>query len=343
MSIIHENFPLLNYNTFHLDVNARYLVELKDTEEITHFLKDSGAAKRPFFILGGGSNVLFTGDYPGLIIRPVIMGIEKIGEENNHVLVRAGAGEDWDLFVNWCVNEDLGGIENLSLIPGSVGASPVQNIGAYGVEVGEVLHSVEAVNMDNGRQIVMNANKCRFSYRNSIFKNELRGRVIITHAIFRLSRDHQFKTNYGDLKRELDNFPVTNIRNIRDAVISIRNSKLPDPKDIGNAGSFFKNPIVTEDQSRTIRNYHPEMPVFPAEKGTVKLSAAWLIDQCGFKGKRSGKTGTYKKQPLILVNYGGATGKEIFNFALKIQKSVQQHFGILLEPEVNLVGDIMIP
>jgi UDP-N-acetylmuramate dehydrogenase len=294
---------------------------------------------KPFFILGGGSNVLFRGDYPGMILHPAIRGIEMAGTNRNSVLVRAGAGEDWDEFVSWCVTENLGGLENLSLIPGSVGACPVQNIGAYGVEVGEMIHSVEIINLEHGRKMSLSGSDCRFSYRDSIFKHELHTRCIITHVTFRLSREHQFKTHYGELERELDNFPETSIHTIRKAIISIRSNKLPDPKVLGNAGSFFKNPVIPLEQARSIQKSHPGIPVYPAGAGMAKVSAAWLIEQCGWKGKRSGNTATYKKQPLIIVNLGNATGNEILDFAAKISRSVLNHFAIKLEMEVNVAGD----
>jgi UDP-N-acetylmuramate dehydrogenase len=337
MSIIKENISLLQLNTFHIDTTARYLVELFNADEIVEFLKSDLSKIRPRLILGAGSNVLFVSNFEGVIIQPLIKGIEKTVENKETLFIRAGAGENWDSFVEYCVEKELGGIENLSLIPGTVGATPVQNIGAYGVEVKDVIDSVEAVRLDDGRTIRLKAEECRFSYRDSIFKNELRDRVIITHVTYRLNKKHHFITRYADLEKELDNYSETSIHTIRQAIISIRRKKLPDPAIIGNAGSFFKNPVVSMDKVKSIRSSYPSMPGYDNKNGTVKLSAAWLIEQCGWKGKRTGNTGTYQKQPLIVVNHGKADGEEILNCVLKIQKVVMNNFGIKLEMEVNVI------
>jgi UDP-N-acetylmuramate dehydrogenase len=288
-------------------------------------------------VLGGGSNILFTGDFDGLILRPVITGIEITGETDGEVWVRAGAGENWDNFVKYCVDNGYGGTENLSLIPGTVGASPVQNIGAYGVEIKDIVERVEAVRLEDGRQVSLNTAECRFSYRDSIFKHELKDRMIITHVTFRLSKNHALHTHYSDLEKELGKYPEISIATIRKAIISIRRNKLPDPEILGNAGSFFKNPFISREQAGSIRKHYPAMPGHAYADGTVKLSAAWLIEQCGWKGKKLGETGTYKRQPLILVNYGSASGDEILKCALKIQKSVMNNFAIRLEMEVNIL------
>jgi UDP-N-acetylmuramate dehydrogenase len=328
---------LSDHNTFRLRVTARYLIELHDAAEIRQFINSPEAAIKPWFVLGGGSNVLFADNYPGIIRRPVIKGIEIVKEGMEGVLVRAGAGEDWDMFVAWCVKEGLGGVENLSLIPGTVGASPVQNIGAYGAEIGEVIHAVEMINLESGKVTVLPAAACRFSYRDSIFKNELRGRVIITHVTYRLTRNHVYLTRYGELEKELENFPEINLETVRQAVIDIRNRKLPDPRHTGNAGSFFKNPVIPLEQARSIQQRHATMPVYPFKDGLAKVSAAWLIESCGWKDKRIGNVGTYRNQPLIIVNLGNATGMEILAFTAEIQKSVMRQFGIRLEREVNVV------
>jgi UDP-N-acetylmuramate dehydrogenase len=337
MSPVKENVSLLHLNTFQLDVKAKYLIELHDTDEISWYLGSDWAEIRPRLVLGGGSNILFTGNFDGLIIRPVMTGIEITGETGAEVWVRAGAGENWDNFVQYCVDKGYGGTENLSLIPGTVGASPVQNIGAYGVELKDIVESVDAVSLDDGKLISLNAAQCRFSYRDSIFKHELLDRMIITHVTFRLSKNHKLHTHYSDLEKELGNYPEISIATIREAIISIRRNKLPDPEILGNAGSFFKNPFISREQADSIRKHYPAMPGHAYADGTVKLPAAWLIEQCGWKGKKFGETGTYKRQPLILINYGNAGGDEILKCALKIQKSVMNNFAIRLEMEVNIL------
>jgi UDP-N-acetylmuramate dehydrogenase len=337
MSDIKEDFPLLKFNTFHIAAKARFFINLTNISSVHDFLSSGLGAVKPRFVLGGGSNVLFTKDFEGVILHPVIRGIEKLDETDSAVLVRVGAGEEWDGMVEYCVSHGWSGVENLSLIPGTVGASPVQNIGAYGAEAKNVIELVEYVNLENGKTITLAAKDCRFSYRDSIFKKELKNKVVITHVTFRLDKSHHFITTYPDLERELENYPETNLRTIRQAVISIRRHKLPDPAEIGNAGSFFKNPVVEKEQASSLRKFFPNMPGFETSDGSVKLSAAWLIEQCGWKGKKIGKAGTHKKQPLILVNLGGATGKEILQYALKIQKAVMNHFAIKLDVEVNVL------
>jgi len=339
MSVIQENVSLLSLNTFHLDIRARYLVDLENVKQTTDFLTSGQSNLGPKFILGGGSNVLFVTDFKGIIIRPLMKGIETIGENEDFVWLRAGACENWDSFVAWCVARDLGGIENLSLIPGSVGASPIQNIGAYGVEIKDSVHLVEAVNMSTGEPVILHGKDCRFGYRDSIFKHELRGKVIITHVVFKLNKKHNLSIGYADLEKEMKGHSGATIQTVREAVISIRRNKLPDPDDIGNAGSFFKNPVLPAGSIKNLEKKYPGMPVYPVNREYIKLSAAWLIDKCGWKGKKAGNTGTYEKQALILINRGGATGREILKLAREIQESVRGQFGLNLEMEVNVVGE----
>lgn len=337
MSQIIKNFPLLHYNTFQVEANTCFFIEFKDIAGIQAFLNSGDAGIFPRFVLGGGSNVLFTKDFEGIILHPALKGIEKTGENSETVRVRVGAGETWDDFVEYCVAHDWGGVENLSLIPGSIGACPVQNIGAYGAEVGDVIDTVEAIVLEDNKKLLLKAKECRFAYRDSIFKKELHNRTIITHVTFRLDKLHRFNTSYPELEKELDNYPETTLRIIREAVIAIRSRKLPDPAVTGNAGSFFKNPVIEHEQAVRLRRFFPDLRGFDAPDRSVKLSAAWLIEHCGWKGRKIGRTGTHKKQPLIIVNYGGASGEEIFQCAKKIQKTVMNHFAIKLEMEVNVL------
>jgi UDP-N-acetylmuramate dehydrogenase len=318
-------------------VNARFFIEITDTVSAKDFLASDLVHKYPPFVLGGGSNVVFTKDFEGVIIHPVIQGIEKTGEDKETVTVRAGAGEAWDGFVEYCVNNEWGGIENLSLIPGLVGACPVQNIGAYGVEIMHFIDSVEGFLITSGKKIILSANECQFAYRDSIFKGDLKDQVLITHVNFRLNKIHHFNTCYPDLQKELDKYSETSIRNIRLAIIAIRKNKLPDPLVTGNAGSFFKNPVVEKQKVIALQRFYPGMPCYDQPEGTVKLSAAWLIEQSGWKGRNCGKAGTHPKQPLIIINRGGATGMDIVQCARKIQKAVMNHFAIKLDMEVNVL------
>lgn len=337
MSNIKEDFDLQSYNTFQVAASARYFIELSSIDDIRDFLSSSLAAIRPRFILGGGSNVLFTKDFEGVILHPTLGGLESQASRNHTVMIRVGAGESWDGFVEYCVNRNLGGIENLSLIPGTVGASPVQNIGAYGTEVGNLIESVEAIHLADGKVMRLSSGECRFSYRDSIFKHELKDIALITQVTFRMNDKPQFSTQYPGLADELHNYPEISLQTIRQAIITMRKRKLPDPGETGNAGSFFKNPMVSQEQASTLRRIFPDIPVYPLQDGRVKLSSAWLIEKSGWKGRKWGKTGTYKQQPLILVNHGGASGEEIYRCALKIQQAVMNKFAIRMEMEVNIL------
>jgi UDP-N-acetylmuramate dehydrogenase len=289
-------------------------------------------------ILGGGSNILFISDFDGLIIHPNIPGIRLVNEERNHIYIEAGAGEKWDDLVSFTVKYDLGGLENLSNIPGKVGASTIQNIGAYGKEAKEYIHLVEGIDLTNGKEIVFSNEDCRFAYRDSIFKNKLKGNIVVTSVVFKLDKFQEYFLDYGILKDEVEKLGTINLANIRQAVINIRGSKLPDPEKLGNAGSFYKNPVVSKDFAEGLRVQHSPIPVYETlQPGMVKIAAGWLIDQCGWKGYRDGDAGVHKDQALVLVNYGKATGKEIFQLAEKIKTSVFEKFGVELEPEVNVV------
>jgi UDP-N-acetylmuramate dehydrogenase len=290
-------------------------------------------------ILGGGSNVLFSEDYNGLVIKNEIIGIELHKEDEKHVWLEVQSGTNWHDLVLYCVERDWGGIENLSLIPGTVGAAPMQNIGAYGVEFESVFVQLEAIDLRSGNGFIFHKADCRFGYRDSIFKQEAKGKYFICSVMLKLDKEPVINTSYGDIQKILDakNINHPYIQDVSDAVIEIRSSKLPDPKVIGNAGSFFKNPEVKTAVLKTIQKEYPDCPHYKLPHEKVKIPAAWLIEQCGWKGKVVGETGNHAKQALVIVNYGNATGKEIWDHAMHVQKSVHEKFGIKLEPEVNLV------
>ena len=334
---IKENISLKNYNTFGIDVKSRFFVECSSVQELSGFLNIHRKQNLPLMILGGGSNVLFTKDFAGYILMPNIQGIEIIEENNGHVIIRVGAGVDWDEFVESCVNKNWSGIENLSLIPGNVGTCPIQNIGAYGVEVKDVIIEVVTLEIDTLRTHLFKNEDCQFGYRDSIFKRKLKGKHIITHVVFKLKKQPDFKLNYGNLKEELKRFDEINLRNIRQAVIDVRNSKLPKPEEIGNSGSFFKNPVIERSKANELIKQYPEMPSYRQGDNLIKIPAGWLIQQAGWKGKKTGNTGVHEKQALVLVNYGNATGAEVYKLAVKIQKSVKEIFDIDLEIEVNII------
>ncbi len=336
MQAEHSNFSLLNYNTFGIDVKADRFFCFTDEQQLIKFLQTQNKAKQEIFVLGGGSNILFTGHFNGLIIHPQNKGIHIINQTKNKVLVKVAAGEIWDNFVAWAVNNNLFGTENLSLIPGSVGAAPIQNIGAYGMEVCNCIEKVKAVEIASGNVVFFSNNDCRFGYRSSIFKRKEAGRYIITEVYFNLTKNGSLNLSYGTIKDTLPKDSEINIKILRQAIISIRNSKLPDPEKIGNAGSFFKNPEVSVDQARQLKEQCEDLPTFRAGD-KIKLAAGWLIDQCGWKGKRIGDAGVYDKQALVLVNYGKATGTEIARLSKDIRNDVYKKFGISLEPEVNIL------
>ncbi len=337
MAVLRKNYSLKKYNTFGIEANAKYFFEFDTVEEINDFLSKNDIINIQYLLLGGGSNLLFIEDFNGLVIYPRIKGIEVIEEDEESVLVQVGANEDWDEFVAWAVENNYSGIENLSAIPGVVGAAPIQNIGAYGVEVQEVIHSVNAISIESKNSVVFSNMHCEFSYRNSVFKNEYKNQFIITNVTFKLKKHHNFKVHYGSIDKELEAYQEINLKNIREVIIKIRESKLPDPEVLGNAGSFFKNPIVTKEQADKLKAKYENMPLYEINEMESKLAAGWLIEQCGWKGKKIGDAGVHKDQALVIVNHGNAKGNEILQLANDIRKSILYKFGVKLEMEVNAI------
>ncbi len=360
-----QKVSLKALNTFGIEAEARYFVEAKTHSEVLTLLNYRHMIHMPILFLGGGSNILFTNDFSGIVIRINSKGIVIREEDENHVLVTAEAGENWDEFVQHCVSNHWAGIENLSLIPGTVGAAPIQNIGAYGAELKDVVESVQVVEISSGKQRRYHNAECEFGYRDSIFKRELKGKVIILNVTFKLGKVEEAagsrvtglqgdgvtnvylpRLDYGDIRAELQRMEVSDptIRDVRAAVCTIRRRKLPDPAEVGNAGSFFKNPAVSSALLKSLQGKFPGIPFFPQPAGNsaptdqAKIPAAWLIEQCGWKGFRSSDAGVHPNQPLVLVNYGTATGQQVLALANQIQDSVHQKFGIRLEMEVNVVG-----
>jgi UDP-N-acetylmuramate dehydrogenase len=334
---IHQNISLKNFNSFGIDAFARYFVEINHPEELAQLFKDPQWHQLPRLVMGGGSNMLFTKNFDGLVIRMNIRGIEhRISQDK--VIVEAGAGEVWNDLVNYCVVWDFGGLENLSLIPGSVGASPIQNIGAYGVELKDVFESCQAFEVATGKIKQFNKADCKFDYRESIFKQELKDKYIIISVKFKLSVDANLNISYGAIADELVKRKIhqPTIKDVSQVVSAIRVSKLPDPTTIGNAGSFFKNPIISKTEFDLIHTLYPNIIHFlVGEK--VKLAAGWLIEQCGWKGKIVGNTGTWKNQALVLVNHGNASGSEVFSLSEQIINSVKEKFNVSLQREVNII------
>ncbi|GAA4456327.1 UDP-N-acetylmuramate dehydrogenase [Nibrella saemangeumensis] len=338
---VKSHVSLKPYNTFGIEASARYWVEITSESDLQTLLQLTEFTNIPKLILGGGSNVLLTKDFDGLVIKINIQGIDTVGEDDQHVLLRVGAGVNWHELVMFCVEHNLAGMENLSLIPGTVGAAPMQNIGAYGVEIKEIFDSLEAVHLDSGEKRIFTHAECRFGYRESIFKHEAKGQYIITAVTFRLNKQPVFHTEYGAIRDTLAEMGVTedklSLRAISDAVIHIRRSKLPDPAEIGNAGSFFKNPEIPKEQFEQLKAQYPAIPGYPTSETTVKVPAGWLIEQCGWKGRAVGNAGVHTKQALVLVNRGGATGSEVLNVARQVQQDVEAKFGIRITPEVNVI------
>lgn len=334
--MIESNVDLKSFNTFGITCFAERFGRFSTTDELKTLLSSRNGDE--LLVLGGGSNILLTTDFKGLVLKNEISGINVIEESDSHVIIESGAGEIWHQFVLHCIDHDFGGIENLSLIPGSVGASPMQNIGAYGVEIKDVFDSLKAYHIETGEIHEFTHQECQFGYRESIFKRALKGQYIICSVRLKLTKRHKINSTYGAIEAELEKMNIVSptIRDISNAVIAIRSSKLPDPKQIGNAGSFFKNPVVSEEVVNAIQQEHQSFPQYPAVGG-IKLAAGWLIEQCGWKGKTFGTYGVNKNQALVLVNYGGSTGQEIYDLSEQIIQDVDSKFGVRLEREVNIL------
>jgi UDP-N-acetylmuramate dehydrogenase len=341
--MIQENCSLKNLNTFGINVSAKYFSTFSDGEELQEILEDDklkvSGSQMPLIFLGGGSNILFTKNFNGMVLKNNIPGVSVINEDAYHVYIKAGAGVNWHQFVLYCIENNFGGAENLSLIPGNVGASPMQNIGAYGVELKDIFHELEAFHIHEKKLLVFSKIDCAFGYRESVFKNKLKGQFVITSVTFKLNKIPVYNTSYGAIETELLKMGIhsLSIKAISDAVISIRKSKLPDPVVIGNAGSFFKNPAITNTKFEELKKQFPAIVGYPVNENETKLAAGWLIEQCGWKGYRKGDAGCHEKQALVLVNYGSATGDEILVLSEKIINSVKINFDVDLHREVNII------
>lgn len=335
---IEKNVSLKPFNTFGIDAKATSYCNISTVEELKDVLKSN--LQDSIFVLGGGSNMLLTQDIDALVLHINLKGIDVIGEKQDNVFVKAMAGENWHDFVLWCLKNDFGGVENLSLIPGNIGTAPIQNIGAYGVELKDIFVSCEAINITNNETRIFTKNDCKFGYRESIFKQELKGEYIITSVTLRLTKNqHKLRTSYGAISQQLKDLGVKGqtIQNISKAVIAIRQSKLPDPKKIGNSGSFFKNPVISTKKFAKLQENFPNAPSYQVSSNEVKVPAGWLIEEAGFKGKRFNNYGVHNKQALVLVNYGNANGNDIYKLAQLIQKTVKRIFDINIETEVNII------
>ena len=336
---LQQNVSLKPYNTFGIDVLARYYAAFTSVNELEELFA-APHQPLPFFVLGGGSNVLFTKDFGGVVLQNKITGIQLTGQDENFYYIQAAAGENWHQLVMYCVANNYAGMENLSLIPGSVGASPIQNIGAYGVELKDVFYELQAYDIRQKNIVTFSKGDCRFGYRDSIFKREGKGKFIILHVTFRLPKHPVYNIEYGAIQQELEKMKIDrlSVAAVSEAVIRIRRSKLPDPAVIGNAGSFFKNPTVDNGKYEELKVKYPTMPGYVTDDNHTKLAAGWLIEQCGWKGYRKGDAGCYNKQALVLVNYGNATGADIYHLSEQVIQSVEKTFGIWLEREVNIVA-----
>ena len=334
----YTDYSLLPHNTFRMDVKAARFMEYSSEEELTAFLA-SGGLTSPYLHIGGGSNLLFLSDYPGLVLHSSVKGVETVAETDERVELRVGSGVVWDDFVAYTVKKGLYGAENLSLIPGEVGASAVQNIGAYGVEAKDLVVSVDAVEAATGKKRRFTREECRYAYRDSIFKKELKGRYFVTYVTYRLRKLPVFHLDYGNVRAELEKDGMEpTLANVRRVIAAIRSNKLPDPKVTGNAGSFFMNPVVSQEQFDRLQTEYSEMPSYRLDGNRVKIPAGWLIERCGWKGKALGPAAVHDRQALVLVNRGGATGRDVLRLADEVARSVKERFGIEISPEVNLIG-----
>ena len=337
---VQENIDLAPYNTLNVHSRARYFSRITSRDELLRILGNGQWENHPKYVLGGGSNILFLNDFDGLVLHGDIQGRKVVKETGDTIWLKIGAGENWHQTVRYCVEKGWGGTENLSLIPGKVGAAPIQNIGAYGVELSDIFDALTAIDLETGERRRFINKECRFGYRDSIFKNEHKGRFVICDVTLRLSKNPAINTEYGAIQRKLDKKNITDpdIRDISNVVIEIRNEKLPDPSELANAGSFFKNPIIQTETYEELRDQYAEMPGYKVDENHTKVPAGWLIEATGWKGKEVGHTGTYRQQALVIVNHGGASGREILDLSRRIQQSVKDTFNIDLMPEVNIVG-----
>ncbi len=339
MISIQENIPLKKFNTFGIDVSSKYFLEINSTTDIQNFLSDKKFSSEEKLILGGGSNILFTKNFNGVVLKNNLKGIELLKEDSENYFVKAGGGEVWHEFVLHCIKNNYAGVENLSLIPGSVGAAPIQNIGAYGVEQKETFFELEAISIEENKKVVFKNSECKFGYRDSIFKREEKNKFIITSVVFKLNKKPKYNTSYGAINQELEKMGMKelSIAAISQAVCNIRNSKLPNPAVIGNAGSFFKNPVVPNEKFELLKKEFPTIVAYKNSDTEMKLAAGWLVEQSGWRGKSFGNYGVHKDQALVLVNYGGADGKEIYELSEKILQSVKDKFNVALEREVVII------
>ncbi|MEX0772590.1 MAG: UDP-N-acetylmuramate dehydrogenase [Balneolales bacterium] len=337
--IIREEVNLKPFNSFQVETGARYFADIVDASQLKLLIQHPVFREQRALALGGGSNILFRKYFDGLVLKISIPGIELIKEDEDHVWLKAGAGVNWHKFVLFCLGHNYAGVENLSLIPGNIGAAPIQNIGAYGVELDQVFSQLEAIEIKTGNSCRFDKDDCGFAYRDSVFKKELKDQFIITAVTIRLHKAPKLNLNYGTINQTLDEMKIKNptIQNVSEAVCRIRRSKLPDPAELGNSGSFFKNPIVENSVLQALKKDFPQIPHYELTDGRVKIPAGWLIEKGGWKGKTIGKTGTHKKQALVIVNYGGATGSDIYDYAMQVQHAIKKEFGITLLPEVNVI------